>query len=44
MMKEKIRKRLMIIQAEIEKLFAERKKILSKQDLTTKEHYEFYHG
>lgn len=44
MIEQKARIRIIIIDTEIRKLELEKEEILLKQELTMKEHYEYYHG
>lgn len=43
-MDEKIREKVIELDKEIGKLERLKEDFLSSQELTTKEHYEFYHG
>lgn len=43
-MEEHVRIKLIELDSKIKGLQDQRELILSTQDLTTKEHYEFYHG
>lgn len=44
MINEGARLRIEAIDKDIDKLQTEREAILTTEDLTTKEHYEYYHG
>ncbi len=43
-MNEETRMQIMRIDEDIKRLQKDREQLLSEQDLTIKEHYEFYHG